>query len=155
MAPVAPSKCGVKGCPGDATRSALTCKCDVEAHHKAYLVQDSSGTVTWAWTPRGPSALTKAGFTILKSEPGDARPGAVEPAPRAAVADEVALQVAAPEHEDPQTPEQPKCSREALGFSERKVHGRMNFGPARRVLGQCVVCEVARDGRFRGKLGGS
>ena len=109
MAPVAPSKCGVEGCPGDATRSALTCKCDVAAHHKAYLVQDSSGTVTWAWTPRGPSALTKAGFTILKSEPGDARPGAVEPAPRAAVADEVALQVAAPEHEDPQTPSRPSA----------------------------------------------
>lgn len=151
MAPAAPTKCGVKGCPGDANRSAWTCKCDVAAHHKAYLAQDSSGTVTWAWTPRGPSALTKAGFTILKSEPSDT----VEPAPQAVVADDVAPQVVAPDHADPQTPEQPKCSREALGFSDRKVHGRMNFGAARQVLGQCVVCEAARDGRFRGKLGGS
>lgn len=153
MAPAAPAKCGVKGCPGDATRTALVCKCDVATHHKAHLVQDSSGLVTWAWASRGPSQLVKAGLTILKSDPADGGPRAVEPALQPVAADEVANPVVSPHHADPQTPEQPKCSKAALGFSDQKVHGRINFGPSRRILDQCVVCSTARDSCFRGRLG--
>ena len=145
MAPPAPAQCGVARCCGSASLHGLSLKCDMKQHHKGWLIRDSLGSVRWAWSTRGSGELTKSRATVLKSDP-----------------DEVAADVpdkdaaSGPQQQPaPCTPPQSsKCGKEALGFSEVKVRGRLNFGGSnRKSLSQCVVCCAERDRHFRGNLG--
>lgn len=144
MAPVPPSTCGVGLCCGDATQKGLTLKCNIAQHHKGFLVKDTSGHVSWAWATRGPSQLTKAGLTVLTKDPDEGGPEVAAPIHDAPV-----------EVEDlvPRTPEKSSCGKDVLGFSDVKVHGRLNFGGRPKRMEHCVVCEVERTRDFRGKLG--
>lgn len=90
MAPAPPSVCGVARCCGSASRSAYTLKCDMAVHHRAFLVKDKSGCVSWAWSTRGEKQLTDKGMTVLKADPDEPAAAVADEQPRAPVVGDAA-----------------------------------------------------------------
>ncbi|CAJ1447064.1 unnamed protein product [Effrenium voratum] len=151
--PVLPSVCAIRACPGNVEKKGVVLHCDAATHHRGHLVREASGSLSWKFCSRGASELTKKGLTVLTAEPDSAAPQ--EP-PAPALVDPPAPVTPEPEAAegtvDTVSEETPPKHVE-LGFGDRKVKGRMNFGGGGlKRLTMCAVCKVSRDDTFHGNL---